>query len=152
MFRFDEVDMPVRQGLNLRDGTHDLERLIACLTERGWTVYILRGTHVTDRASFFDAVRAVLPLDPPLLGNRSWDALSDSIWGGLDALDSDRIAIIWENAASLQDASHTDYETALEIFMELSASLADEQATDGKPKEIAVVIQETTLGTESEKR
>lgn len=38
---------------------------------------------IKSKDDFFEAVRAVLPLDPPLVLNKVWDALSDSIWEGL---------------------------------------------------------------------
>ena len=90
-----------------------------------------------DRASFFRAVKAVLPLDPPLVGDDNWDALSDSLWGGLDNVDAERIVIIWPQAHL--DASR-ELQTAAEVLDEVALSLGDEEATDGNPKEVCIVV------------
>ncbi|WP_211272879.1 hypothetical protein, partial [Kitasatospora setae] len=45
--------------------------------------YPVDTTGVATRAALFDAIRHALPLDPPLLGHHSWDALEDSLFGGL---------------------------------------------------------------------
>jgi hypothetical protein len=55
----------------------------------------LEATTLWPAGRFFEAMKALLPLDPPLVGNRSWDALSDSLWSGLDQLAADNIAIVW---------------------------------------------------------
>ncbi len=76
--------------MKLKPGVHEVspseaERLRAEATAVGATVYLLSGDEIVDRDSFFDAVRATLPLDPLLVGYyNSWDALSDSIWVGVD--------------------------------------------------------------------
>jgi len=76
--------------MKLKPGVYEVspseaERLRAEATAVGATVYLLSGDEIVDRDSFFDAVRATSPLDPPLAGYyNSWDALSDSIWGGLE--------------------------------------------------------------------
>jgi hypothetical protein len=104
-----------------------------------WRVFILpRG--ITDRASFFDAVRETFPLDPSLVGDRVWDALSDSLWSGLDSLDDARISIIWPDSATMARKAPDEFEVAREILARITASLADPVATVGRSKQVAVVI------------
>src|ERR1700722_16146664 len=83
----------------------DVDALLDEAKREGIRAYVLPGTGVVGRASFFDAVRATLPLDPPLLGTRSWDALSDSLWEGLRTLDTDRVLIIWPNSTTMARAA-----------------------------------------------
>src|SRR5438105_14851542 len=59
----------------------------------GWRVFV-RSHDIRDRSTFFDAVRDTLPLDPPPHGDRSWDALADSLSGGLYLLADNLVVII----------------------------------------------------------
>ena len=113
----------------------DAEKQAAELRACGWLVYLL-PPGIADKASFFEGVRAVLPLDPPLVGNQSWDALSDSVWAGLDQTEGKRIAIVWPQAR----LAVPELQTAVRILEDLTESLSDMDATSGSPKEICIVI------------
>ena len=120
----------------IREPGGNAERRAEQLCAQGWLVYCL-PSGIGDQESFFEAVKAVIPLDPPLIGNRSWDALSDSLWGGLDGIDTKRIAIVWPQ---VDLAAPYELEIALSIFEELIYSLGDAEATNGSPKEVCVLI------------
>ncbi len=91
------------------------------------------------RADFFDVVRASLPLDPPQIG-KSWDALLDSVWGGMYEVGASIVLITWTGAADLQRASPEDYAIAMEVFRDLVSTLGNEKYTVGKPKQVCVYI------------
>jgi hypothetical protein len=122
-------------GLNRRTGAN-IERLVEELRAAGWRVYLL-PLGIGDKTAFFEAVKAVLPLDPPLVGNRSWEALSDSVWGGLDGIDANRIAIVWPR---VDLGESPDLETAMSVLEGVARSLGDAEATNGAVKEVSVVI------------
>jgi hypothetical protein len=105
-------------------------------------VYMLPRTGIVDRASFFDALRATLPLDPPIQTARSWDALSDSLWGGLDRLDADQVLIVWPNAAAMIPASRMEYDQALALLADVATMLADPNLMKGKPKQVSIIVGE----------
>jgi hypothetical protein len=79
------------------------------------------------KAGFFDSVQRCLPLDPPLGGFRLvWDALQDSVWGGLDALHSGGdVVVYWRDAHRMRTADPSTYETALSVFEQVADSIAD---------------------------
>lgn len=81
-----------------------------------------------------------MPLDPPLMRNRSWDALSDSLWEGLDSLADKEVAVIWPGWAEMADSDPQSFDIAARILEDLTESLADAEATVGHPKEIAVLL------------
>jgi hypothetical protein len=62
----------------------------------GQLVYTLPNSGVEGREELFDAARQRLPLAPPLGvgGKPKWDALSDSLFGGLVEVNHDRLTII----------------------------------------------------------
>lgn len=114
--------------------------LVARRHAEGWRVFELpRG--IDGKAAFFDAIRATLPLDPPLTAAAppNWDALADSLWSGLDTLDDARIAIFWPDAQAMADAAPHDAEIATEILDELAVSLADPETTAGSTKEVVII-------------
>ena len=82
-----------KQGLQ-QIADFDVETGVRELINRGNRVFLLpRG--IKHKRTFFEGIRKSLPLDPPVVGDHSWDALSDSLWNGLDGVDANAIAIIW---------------------------------------------------------
>ena len=121
--------------------TLDVEETRRQARQAGYSTFVLPAEGIVDRVSFFDAVRAVLPLDPPLIGSRSWDAMSDSLWEGLYALPDRRIAILWPNARTMASAASSDFKMALDLLTDVAALLADSRATAGKPKEVTILVE-----------
>ena len=132
--------MILKPGL-LRIETLDVEATRHQAEMAGYVTFVLPAEGIVDRASFFDAIRATLPLDPPLIGSRSWDALSDSLWEGLQTHAAKRIAILWPNTRTLADSSLSDFETALSVLVDVASSLADPQITCDNPKEVALFVE-----------
>ena len=117
-------------------------RLVDEATAAGWRVFSLRGSTIDSRSVFFREVKASLPLDPPLAGDRSWDALSDSLWGGIDGLNDSRVLIVWEDASVMARAAPDEFEMARSILDDVARSLGSERDTDGSVKEVEVVLAE----------
>lgn len=80
-----------KPGLYVVD-SGEAERIAEECRHRGWLVMCLPDG-VASKGQFFDAIRSTCPLDPPLHSNRSWDALSDSLWSGLDEVEEEEVAI-----------------------------------------------------------
>ncbi|WP_241244818.1 barstar family protein [Burkholderia ambifaria] len=107
------------------------------LRRSGWLVIFLPES-IASKSQFFDAIRDNCPLDPPLQGNRSWDALADSLWSGLDEVDNERIVIFWLGSNRLVAAEPDASVIATDIFRDLSVSLADSNVTASKEKTLLV--------------
>jgi hypothetical protein len=130
--------MGIKPGLSeLKD--LNVEALIPEATAAGFRVFALSGG-IASREAFFDAVRETIPLDPPIVSSRSWDALSDSLFGGLVSVDQDRILIIWPNANTMAASSPIDYETAVHVLTDVVSSLADRESTQGNQKRVSVIL------------
>jgi len=132
--------MHIKPGLH-RTGTLDAEVTRRQAEEAGYWTFVLPDKGIVDRASFFDAVRATFPLDPPLSGSRSWDALSDSLWEGLYTLAARRIAILWPNTRVMAHSASDDFEIAVNVLADVASSLADPGPTLHTPKEVAVIVE-----------
>jgi len=113
---------------------------VAAASQVGLPVFELSTGDRAEGEAFFDAVRAVLPLDPPLQRNRSWDALADSLWEGIRLLDPDTVLITWPDAWQFQAANPKDYAIAATILGDLTESLRDPVSTAGRPKAVSVFL------------
>jgi hypothetical protein len=120
--------------------TAELESAVVEASTTGAPVFALSTGGSSTRADFFDAVRASLPLDPPLIGSKSWDALSDSIWGGIDGIDAPVLLITWTGAADLRRTAPEEFAVAMSVLRNLSASLGKWEDTDGEPKQVCVYV------------
>jgi hypothetical protein len=134
------ITMKIEPGLN-RIGMVDVEATRRHAEQAGYTTFVLPENGIVDRASFFEAVRATFPLDPPLIGSDSWDALSDSLWEGLYKHSARRIAILWPRTRGMANSSPTDFETALNVLADVANSLTDPRAACDNPKEIAILVE-----------
>lgn len=102
--------------------------------------YVLPST-IRDKAAFFEAVRATLPLDPPVHGDTSWDALSDSLWEGLHTRGARDVRILWPGAEAMAICARADYELAIRVVTDVIRSLGDASATSGSPTRVVFVVQ-----------
>ena len=127
-----------KQGLQ-QIADFDVETGVRELINRGNRVFLLpRG--IKDKRAFFEGIRKSLPLDPPVVGDHSWDALSDSLWTGLDGVDANAIAIIWPGSVEMAKSQPKDFEIAKSILSDLTGSLADTEVTVGNVKHVVVVL------------
>lgn len=92
------------------------------------------------RKAFFDAVRLTAPLDPPVVSERSWDALEDSLWEGLFQLPDRRILIAWLDASGYATEFPEDHAVAMSVLASVADLLAGELATTGRPKDVDVYV------------
>jgi hypothetical protein len=77
---------------------------------------------------FFWSVRETFPLDPLIVSARSWDALSDSMRGGLYHVDDKRIVLLWRDSAGLRESDPKSYEIALNVLGAVSWESAERLA------------------------
>jgi hypothetical protein len=124
-------------GLFTVDGT-EIERLVASYDREGWRIFRLPSS-LASKDEFFEGIRQSLPLDPPLQSNRSWDALSDSLWSGLDNLKERKIVIVWPDASRMKALAPEAFSIATSILMDLITTLADEKTTLGNTKNLRVL-------------
>jgi hypothetical protein len=109
-------------------GVHDRRsvpaaELVANLRSHGWLVYEIVGAPAS-RAAFHEAIRA-LPGEPPLGPGPNWNALKDSLGGGLFELQQEQVAIVWAGSGQLAEHDPDSYRIAREILTDLTFELAD---------------------------
>ncbi|MFG3248454.1 barstar family protein [Streptomyces sp. NPDC048187] len=130
--------MVIERGVHEVSGA-DIPGILAEAARQGVPVFTLSTAGRTDKEAFFGAVRRTLPLDPPLGSGTVWDALSDSIWGGLHELRSPRVVIVWPDARPVAGAEGV-FPIALSILRDVAESLAEARYTSGRPTRVSVYV------------
>jgi hypothetical protein len=123
-------------------GVADLDPLNAAarreeLEASGRRVFVLPG-HIANTDEFFDAVRATLPLDPPVESS-NWNAVRDSLWEGLSELPDGDLAILWPESRTMADGDPRGYEVAREVLGDVARSLGDLNSNH-RPRLLLVVL------------
>jgi hypothetical protein len=131
--------MTLRTGVS-HIGPQDIDRVASEATAKHVAIYRFSTKGATGRSAFFDAIRHTLPLDPPLVGSRSWDALSDSLWSGIHEASDNSVAIFWTDSSDFKNVTPSDYSIALEILKDITSSLLDRNITNGRPKQVSIYI------------
>jgi hypothetical protein len=132
-------EMELVQGVQ-KLSSRSLDEVLEAARRPDTAVYVLPELGVRNRDTFFEAVRQRFPLDPPVHTNYSWEALKDSLWSGIDALDIARVVIVWPNWRVMAEAAPRDYEIAASVWEDLAEQLHDDDATVGRAKHVAVVL------------
>ena len=97
-------------------------------------------TNVTNRDSFFNAVRTTLPLDPGLSTNRSWDALIDSLSCGLLLNRARDFLIAWPHEEMWDQDALDDCDTARQVLEDIVAHVSRYPHRSGQTKRLTVLI------------
>ncbi|MDX6917652.1 barstar family protein [Pectobacterium carotovorum] len=74
----------------------------------------------------FDGIKRTLPLDPPLYSKCNFDALSDSIFGGLDSLGESEICVFLVGVKDALKNDRGSYDTLLDIFSDNESEFENE--------------------------
>ena len=106
----------------------------------GDSAFFYLGSGIRTTADFFNAARSTFPLNPPLQSDHVWDALSDSLWSGLDDLSAKEITIVWSGANVMKDYDPRGYELATSTLNDVSKQLGSPEYTCSRPKTVIISI------------
>ncbi|HHJ14476.1 MAG TPA: hypothetical protein ENJ79_08910 [Gammaproteobacteria bacterium] len=114
--------------LNLSNSTND------------WVLFQVDCSKVSDRNTLFKCLCAALPMNPLIHSDRSWDALSDSLWGGLHDVRKDKVLIILRGAKNLKSHLSKEYQKVIEIFGDVANTLTKKQYAGEKVKSVSIFL------------
>src|SRR5437879_5934337 len=118
----------------------DVDRIALIAADQGCPVYQISTGNRSGRGVFFDAVQESLPLDPTIHTSRSWDALSDSLWEGINSKNLGCVVIVWTDATAMAEGSPDDFETAISVLTDVARLLSDSNATVGNPTDVCIYV------------
>ena len=97
------------------------------------------GIH--DKRSLFRTIAEVVPLDPPITGDRdNWDALEDSLASGFHSIPEADILVVWPDASDMLRESPEDFETAVAILEDVARTLEMPEVTHAPTKKVRIVL------------
>jgi Barstar (barnase inhibitor) len=109
--------------------------------DKGAKVLTLTTGPRADMAALFQAAREMLPLDPPLGIYRDvWDALADSLFGGVDSLEEPRVVLVWPDADEMRRGHPADATEAEGVFESVAANLSEPRFTANRPTALRVYL------------
>lgn len=120
--------MPGESGLQDMPNA-DAESVRRELERQGWLVFVL-PEGMTDGWAFIRGVKATVPLNPPLVSDNNWNALSDSLFSGIDVLDAERVALIWPGSKRMAELDPEAFSSAREILEDNARLLANTEFDD----------------------
>ncbi len=111
----------------------DFEIVISQIQDMGYKIYYINGKETTTIEELFLWIKNEFPLDPPLSGNVNFDAFVDSLWGGLDNKNDEKVAIVWKYTNELIKRDKYRFEKFLECIKEVAKTLTVEEYGINKP-------------------
>jgi hypothetical protein len=115
--------------------------------QSGTPVYVVDGHSADDLESFITELRLSVPLDPDLHpGGRSFDAIQDSIFGGMAASGHDSGVVLWVHPEVLEARSGPDFRMVVRVLEELCHLLAQPRPA-GSAFELCVLLASDALAT-----
>ncbi|WP_175481862.1 barstar family protein [Marinobacter zhejiangensis] len=82
---------------------------------------VIDGKGIVSKENIIDAIRANFPLDPPV-ESYNWDAISDSLWEGMDSKYRDTVVVIKGGLDFLKRNDFESYKVVMDIFSDISGS------------------------------
>ncbi|MCB5164526.1 barstar family protein [Streptomyces bambusae] len=125
-------------------GAEDVGRAVDEALLADLCVLPLRTGGSEDRDAIFEALRRDLPMDPPSHSSRSWDAISDSLFGGLFNVQSAGVVIVWEDAGQHQSLRTGPASVVLSVLAEVADLLGSEEVTRANSKVVSVLVPADT--------
>ncbi|WP_251862290.1 barstar family protein [Clostridium sp. Marseille-Q2269] len=105
----------------------DYEFAIRQIEDMDYKIYYINGERISTIDELFVCIKDRLPLDPPLSGNVNFDAFVDSLWGGLDNQDYEKIVIFWQYPNELMKQDKKRFEKLIQCINEVAKELLLEQ-------------------------
>lgn len=119
----------------------DEEKITSILDENKTCPLFFLGNEIADKDGFYRDIRDNFPLDPPLLGNSvNWDALADSLWGGIFNLEKSNVFFVWRGHKKMQENDRKSYLVATEVLTSIANTLSEPKYTSGRPVDLFILI------------
>ncbi|TKY81329.1 barstar family protein [Pectobacterium polonicum] len=106
--------------------TNELDTLSHEYAENGYVIINSCFSQVKNIYDVFDEIKISLPLDPPLHSRCNFDAFSDSMFGGLDSLENDKVCVFLVDIKKALRNDSKNYHILLDIFSDNLSYLESE--------------------------
>lgn len=117
--------MNIIQNLELVNCFHQsmTDQLEKELLAQGFEIILFDGAKAIDKASFLAQITHCFPMDETCQPT-TWDGFIDCLWRGLNSLESERVAFIWQSAQALLENDLQTFVTITRLLSDVSRSVA----------------------------
>ena len=106
----------------------------------GWKAFLL-ADDIGSREEFIAFACKSLPLDPPLeVTSHKWDALSDSLGGGIHELEAFGVVFFWPGSEKLRVNEPDAYQEIVSIFEFNASILCQKKYGAGRATDFLVLL------------
>jgi hypothetical protein len=102
----------------------------------------LDGTKITNSEFFIKEIMLKFPLDPTLSGKVNYDALTDSMWGGLDLLKKNKVVLKWDSYNSIVQNNIQDFIRLMICLNRVSLEVATREFNIDVPVDFRILLVE----------
>lgn len=110
----------------IQQSPEETRALAAEMLDAGDAVFTLQGSSNT--ASFFEVARRELPLDPMLGPFPNWNAFTDSLSNGIDAIGDRKVVLIWKDPHVMRCRDPSGFRRAVQCLKDVVELLRSERA------------------------
>ena len=124
-------------------GVAELPSFCSSLLSKGFRLFVMDAP--ASPSDFFLRATTNFPLNPPINGFGSgeginWDALTDSIWGGLDACPETKIALVVRDIRALRDTDEAGFSDAIESMLDPAVQVSESKFNDEHVTSVILVV------------
>lgn len=105
----------------------DFEIVTKQIKDMGYKIYYIDGKKANTIEKLFVWIKDTFPLDPPLSGKVNLDAFVDSLWGGLDNQDHEKVSIVWVYSNELKKQDEDMFYKLLECIKDVAKGITSEE-------------------------
>lgn len=110
----------------------DYEIVVRHIEDMDYKIYYIDGKKASTIEELFVWIKERLPLDPQLSESVNFDAFVDSLWGGLDNQDYERVAIVWKYPNELIKQDKNIFEKLVQCINQVAKELLLEECGGDK--------------------
>ncbi len=110
----------------------DFEIVTKQIKDMGYKIYYIDGKKANTIEKLFVWIKDTFPLDPPLSGKVNLDAFVDSLWGGFDNQDHEKVSIVWVYSNELKKQDEDMFYKLLKCIKDVAKGITSEEYSVGK--------------------
>ncbi|MCR8845349.1 barstar family protein [Paenibacillus sp. SC116] len=107
-------------------GKPEISIVLGEIDRNSSAVFLLDGSSILNKHSFFQMASRILPQDPPLISD-NLDAFVDSISSGILDCEANKLYILWTCADIMDNNAPEDFKMIIECFNDIIIRVAKEE-------------------------
>lgn len=138
---------PALQGHLIHTVRIPANELVSTLEHIGFTVFVINGSVISDKASFFEEVARALNF--PSYFGKNWAAFNDCMYDFCESVDQSNTAIVWNNVEKLLSTDLQTFTDTICILYEQVSGVSLKWVNQGEDQSKATQIEVFLVGNDT---